>query len=165
MPGLAREAIERWVSSRRSVEPSTEPADPAGVFVTLRRSDLSLRGCIGSVVPTEPTLQRETVRSAVLAATRDPRFAPVELREIPHLRIEVSVLSPAEPVDTPELLDPRRYGVVVRDEVGRRGLLLPDIEGVDTVEHQIAIARAKADIPPGASVTLSRFAVDKWSDG
>lgn len=97
----------------------------------------------------------------MLAATRDPRFAPVRPEELDALRIEVSVLLPEEPVADPAELDPSVYGVIVRDREGRRGLLLPDIEGIDDPNEQVRIARRKAGIAPGEPVVLSRFKVLK----
>lgn len=135
-----------------------------GVFVTLRQRRGDLRGCVGSIAPAEATLRRETARSAVLAATRDPRFAPVCGEELRELSVEVSVLGAEEPVPGPEALDPARFGVIVRDEAGRRGLLLPSVAGIDDAQTQIAIARRKAAIAKGAEVKLFRFTVDKWSD-
>lgn len=106
----------------------------------------------------------ETARSAVLAATRDPRFPPVSTPELEALSIEVSVLGPEEPIAGPAELDPRRYGVVVRDGNGRQGLLLPDIPGIEEAATQVELARRKAGIEPDAVVRLSRFEVRKWDD-
>lgn len=149
----------------RSTYEPTEPAAPAAaVFVTLRDAAGDLRGCIGTLAPTAPDVSLETARSAVLAATRDPRFPPVELSELPALQVEVSVLFPEEPVNDLSQLDPRRYGVVVRDASGRRGLLLPEVPGVDDAATQVEIARRKAGIAPGANTTLSRFEVAKFTE-
>ena len=106
----------------------------------------------------------ETARSAVLAATRDPRFQPVSADELRGLRIEVSVLMECEPVSSLADLDPARWGVVVADEGGRRGLLLPEVPGVESVAAQVEIARRKAGVAEGAPVTLWRFGVKKFSD-
>ena len=94
------------------------------------------------------------------AASRDPRFSPVRFREFPYLDINVDVLSAPEPIDSEAELDPKRYGVIV-ESGRRRGLLLPDLEGVDTVEDQIAIARQKAGIDPDEPVKLRRFTVTR----
>ncbi|HEX2987361.1 MAG TPA: AMMECR1 domain-containing protein [Chloroflexota bacterium] len=103
------------------------------------------------------------MRSAVAAATRDPRFQPVCARELPLLHYSVDILSNPEPVEELGQLDPKRYGVIV--ECGSRGgLLLPDLEGVSTVEMQVEIARRKAGIPSGAEVTLRRFTVRRVSE-
>ncbi len=142
-----------------------EPTLPSsGVFVTLRDRGGKLRGCVGSIEPKRPDLVAETARSAVLAATRDPRFAPVTKAELDELSIEVSVLAPAERIRDLDELDPARYGVVVRDDAGRQGLLLPDVPGIDSPALQVDIARRKAGIPSGAPVTLSRFEVFKYRE-
>jgi AMMECR1 domain-containing protein len=126
--------------------------------------DGALRGCVGSVVASQADVVTETARSAVLAATRDPRFPPVSTPELSALLIEVSVLGPEQPVTGPSELDPHRYGVIVRDATGRQGLLLPGIPGIDEASAQVDIARRKAGIDPGVAVQLSRFEVRKWDD-
>lgn len=161
LPALARRAIALYLESGHWLEARRAGAPAAGVFVTLRNADGSLRGCIGSIAPAEPDVFAETARSAVLAATRDPRFPPVRPEELASLSIEVSVLAPDEPVEGLGDLDPKRYGVIVRDRLGRRGLLLPDIEGVDDPSTQVAIARQKAGISANEPVLLSRFRVTK----
>lgn len=163
LPRVAREAIHAHLSGERLVVGRPD-APPAPVFVTLRNPDGSLRGCIGSLVAAERDVAQETARSAILAATRDPRFAAVEPAELPALHIEVSVLMPAEPVSGIDELDPARYGVVVTDRLGRRGLLLPDIPGVVDAALQVEIARRKAGIEPGTPVTLRRFEVKKFEE-
>jgi AmmeMemoRadiSam system protein A len=135
------------------------------VFVTLRRLDGSLRGCVGTTEPASASVSAETARSAVLAASRDPRFPPVAEAEVSSLRIEVSVLGASEAVSSPGELDPQRYGVIVHERsTGRRGLLLPAIDGVVDVHTQLAIARKKAGLGPDAVVELSRFEVWKFSE-
>jgi AmmeMemoRadiSam system protein A len=164
LPGIARLAIANFLQDNARLDLGRPGAPRAPVFVTLRSLDGALRGCIGSLVAMEPDVAAETARSAVLAATRDPRFPPVRSDELGKLQIEVSVLLPDEPVTNFEELDPQRYGVVVRDERGRQGLLLPEVPGVDTAELQVQIARRKAGIEPDASVTLRRFEVVKFSE-
>lgn len=160
---LAREAVERYLRTGELLEPGNVlPAlrRPGGVFVTLRARG-QLRGCIGTLFPTRPDLAREIVANAVAAATQDPRFLPVRLDELPALRYEVDVVGPLERVSTEAALDPRVYGVVVAAE-SRRGVLLPDLEGVDTVAQQLAIARRKAGLPPDSPVSVYRFRVDRF---
>lgn len=132
-------------------------SDRAGVFVSLHKHD-RLRGCIGTIAPTTGSIAEEIVRNAVCAATEDPRFDPVAADELEWLNISVDVLGKAEPVSGPEELDVKRYGVIVSSGY-RRGLLLPDLDGVDTVEEQIAIARRKAGIREKEPVKLERFEV------
>lgn len=162
LPEVARAAILAWL---RGDEPPSWPHAPAlPVFVTLRSQDGELRGCIGSLAATEPDLASETARSAVLAASQDPRFPPLEHHELSSITIEVSVLLPEEPVRHLGELDPRVYGVVVRGQRGRRGLLLPDIPGVEDPTTQVAIARRKAGIGAEETVSLTRFRVRKWTE-
>jgi AmmeMemoRadiSam system protein A len=164
---LARAAIERYVRDGKMLRPADAPAriegEPAGVFVTIHtRSTGELRGCIGTIEPTRASLVEETIGNAIAAATRDPRFPPIGPRELADLDIDVSVLFPPEPIDSTAQLDPRRYGVIVQ-RGRRRGLLLPDIPGVDDVETQVAIARQKAWLGPDEPVDLFRFRVEKYT--
>ncbi|MDP2660144.1 MAG: AmmeMemoRadiSam system protein A, partial [Dehalococcoidia bacterium] len=119
-------------------------------------------GCIGTIEPCCPSLAEEAIANAISSATRDPRFLPVEERELEELAYSVDVLSPPEPIDGLHQLDPRRYGVVV-ERGYRRGLLLPDLDGVDTPEQQVEIARRKAGILPDAAVHLYRFQVQRFT--
>ncbi len=134
------------------------------VFVTLRTANGALRGCVGSLTAVEVNVVHETARSAVLAATRDPRFPPVSGVELKELSIEVSVLFPEQRVQGVAELDPGKYGVVVRDRHGRRGLLLPDVPGVGSPTEQVAIARRKAGIPDAEPIELGRFEIRKFRD-
>jgi AmmeMemoRadiSam system protein A len=136
----------------------------AGTFVSLHDGRGQLRGCIGTFVPAHENVALEVVHNAISAATRDPRFPPVRVRELSDLDVKVDVLSTPEPVSGPQELDPRRYGVIVQAEQGwRRGLLLPDLEGIDTVEEQIRICRYKAGIGPEEAVRLLRFEVERYT--
>ena len=163
LPVLAREVVETFVrtgSQMKSPEnPSGLLAERAACFVSIKTKDGDLRGCIGTIEPSCDTLAEELIANAISAATRDPRFMPVSANELPHLRYSVDILSAPEPATFAEL-DSSVYGVIVEDEEGlRRGLLLPDIEGVDTVSRQVEIASRKAGISPGTPVKLSRFRV------
>ena len=162
---LAKDAVELYVRESRVFELMEDLMTPdlkqqAGVFVCLKIRG-ELRGCIGTFQPTEPTIAQETVRNAISAATSDPRFPRVRDDELVGIEYSVDVLSPPERVEDAGKLDPRRYGVIVRSGA-RRGLLLPDLEGVDTVEYQISIAMQKAGIQPGTPVELSRFEVKRY---
>ena len=162
---VARESIAAEIASR-AWQPPALPAPYAdvrrAVFVTLREANGALRGCIGRTEPAFPTLAAEIADCAVSAATRDPRFAPVSAAELPTLVLEISLLEPPEPVRDRNELDARVYGVVVGSG-HRRGVLLPDIDGVDTPAQQIAIALRKAGIPADAPYELQRFRVRKVS--
>jgi AmmeMemoRadiSam system protein A len=165
---LAKDTIETYVRDRRIIdlpqELTPEMQGRAGAFVTLHDSHDNLRGCIGTIEPREPNLAQEVIHNAISAATNDPRFLPVRPDELGDLTIKVDVLTQPEPIDGPDELDPRRYGVIVQSARDfRRGLLLPDLEGVDTVEYQIEIARRKAGIGPQEPVKLYRFEVKRYT--
>ena len=166
---LARQAIETYVREGKVID-AGEPLAVggercAGTFVSLHDANGQLRGCIGTFVPSHSTLALEIIHNAIAAATRDPRFSPLRQRELADLNVKVDVLSTPVPVDGPADLDPRRYGVIVLASRGghRRGLLLPDLEGVDTVEEQIRICRLKAGIGPNEPVKLQRFEVERYT--
>lgn len=156
---LAREAIRLYLSTGDVLEPpepiAPDLAHPSGVFVTLKREG-DLRGCVGTIRATQATAAHEVVRSAIGAATRDPRFNPVSVAELADLEIHVQLLDPPEPVDGPDDLDPLRYGLIVRSG-DRQGLLLPGLDGLRTPEEQIGAACQKAGISPYAPLELFRF--------
>jgi AmmeMemoRadiSam system protein A len=159
---LARRTIETYVRDGRVFEPPPAAgllAERHGAFVSLHRQG-DLRGCIGTIMPTQSTLAQEIVRNAIQAATCDPRFNALRPDELADLEISVDVLGEPEPA-TPEDLDPREYGVIVSAD-RRQGLLLPDLDGVDTVEEQVSIAKRKAGIAPGEGVSLQRFRVERY---
>ncbi len=161
LTGVAREAIGAWLDGR---EP--EPAPPLGleaaVFVTLRDQAGNLRGCIGSLAPVTPDVAAETQRSAVLAASRDPRFPPLTRSEFLQLEVEVSVLGQPEAVVSAAELNPKVYGVLVRGAGGRRGVLLPEVPGVEDVATQVRVARQKAGLGPDEPIEVQRFGVEKY---
>ena len=167
LPKLAREAVEAFTRHHIEIEPKGRLSElltvPAPCFVSLKTRDGDLRGCIGTIEAMRPTLAEEIVTNAIHAATRDPRFAEVTEDELANLRYSVDVLMPPEPT-VMEDLDPLVFGVIVEDNEGRRGLLLPDIPGVESAEQQIAIAARKAGIRPGAPVQLSRFKVQRFRE-
>jgi MEMO1 family protein len=156
---LGRRAIDTYLRTRRLIDaPNPVPANlqaPSAVFVTLRKHG-ELRGCVGSVRPTEPTAAHELIRYAVASAVRDPRFDPVRLDEVDDLTIKVQLLDPAEPVTDVAALDPQIYGIIVR-RGDRQALLLPGIDGIDTPEKQITAACDKAGIDRRAPLKLERF--------
>lgn len=163
---LARKAVESYVREKRTPKPPEELVPEmqgrAGTFVSLHDSQGNLRGCIGTIEPQQPTVAQEVIQNAISAATRDPRFPPVQPEELEGLDIKVDILTEPEPIDSKDQLDPRRYGVIV-ESGWRRGLLLPDLEGVDTVEYQVDIAMRKAGIRPGEPMQLYRFEVKRYT--
>ena len=132
----------------------------AACFVSIKRNDGSLRGCIGTLAPTRPSLFLEILANAVSAATQDPRFSPMTLAELDDAVFSVDVLSDPEPVTDARELDPAIFGVIV-SKGGRRGVLLPDLEGVDDVGTQLAIAAQKAGIRDLDGASLERFRVTR----
>ena len=129
----------------------------AGAFVSIKE-DGQLRGCIGTIQAVRSSLAEEIIDNAISASSRDPRFPAVEPEELDRLVISVDVLGETEPVASPDELDVKRYGVIV-SKGHKRGLLLPNLEGVDTVEEQIDIAKRKAGISRDEEVRLERFEV------
>ena len=160
---LARKAVERYVGQGKIFRPrklTAEMKKRAGVFVSIHKHG-DLRGCIGTFVPTRRNVAEEVVINAISSAMQDPRFMPVEPSELDDLEYKVDILTEPEPVPSSDQLDPKKYGVIV--ECGyRRGLLLPDLPGVDKVEEQIEICRAKAGISAGEPVRLYRFQVKRF---
>ena len=159
---LARATIETYIRTGEIINlPESLPQEmylqKAGVFVSIKKEG-SLRGCIGTLAATCSSVAEEIIHNAVSASTKDPRFAPVEAAELDRLTISVDVLGEMEKIDSPAMLDVKRYGVVVTKGY-RRGLLLPNLDGVDTVEEQIAIAKRKAGIGEREAVSLERFEV------
>jgi AmmeMemoRadiSam system protein A len=168
VPALARLAVETYVSSGAQASAPADVAQalstPGACFVSIKTLAGDLRGCIGTIEPAKKSLAEEVITNAISAATRDPRFSPVSTDELPNLVYSVDLLWPAEPANL-EDLDPAVYGVIVEDEAGyARGLLLPDIKGVDTVARQVEIAANKAGISPGTPLKLSRFRVDRFRE-
>ncbi len=162
---LAREAVEEYVQEGCVINaPGDLPAflleESGAAFICLKKDGL-LRGCIGTTAATEPNLAGEIIKNAVHAATRDPRFPPVEPDELADLCYTVDILEKPERISDESLLDPREYGVIVESGL-RRGLLLPDIEGVDQVKQQVEIAKQKAGIAPNEEVKLYRFKVARY---
>ncbi len=161
---LAWEAIRAYIERDEIIAPPAEiPPDltgTGGTFVSIKKGG-ELRGCIGTVEAVRPNRAEETIRNAIHAATMDPRFPPVEVSELESLEVSVDVLCDPEPVSDPTLLDPARYGIIVKAGE-RRALLLPNIEGVDTPEKQVALARRKAGIAPDEAVELARFETKRY---
>lgn len=163
---IARQTIEAFIKKGYRL-PVAEADAPealletrAGAFVSLHKFG-DLRGCIGTIAATTGSLVEEIIQNAISAATGDPRFEPVTASELPHLVINVDVLNPPEPIEDKAALDPKRYGVIVERGM-RRGLLLPDLEGVDTVDQQLNIACRKAGIDPEEYFRMERFTVTRY---
>lgn len=159
---LARNAVEAYVRGRKVLEvpknlPKEMYTEQAGAFVSIKENG-ALRGCIGTIQATQTCIAEEIIGNAISASSRDYRFSPIEEGELDKLTISVDILGPREPIDSADELDVLRYGVIVT-KGNKRGLLLPNLEGVDTVEEQIAIAKRKAGIGISEKVALERFEV------
>lgn len=164
---LAIDAIAAYVRDFRFITPPESLFEGfpglrrrAGAFVSLKKQG-ELRGCIGTIEPVRDTLAVEIIENAISAASKDPRFRPVEEDELAVLRVSVDILSAPERVAGPGDLDVRRYGVIVRAG-GKRGLLLPDIEGIASVDEQLSVARKKGGIGESEHVELYRFVVERY---
>jgi AmmeMemoRadiSam system protein A len=161
---IAKKSVEAYVREGRIIKPSKpvlpEMAVKAGVFVSLKKHG-QLRGCLGTFMPLCESIEAETIINAISAATKDPRFPPVEEDELEDLAYSVDVLSSPEKIMDLAELDPGKYGIIVVSGY-RRGLLLPDLEGVDTVEEQLRIAKMKADILSHEEVEIYRFEVKRY---
>ena len=159
---LARKTIETWVKEEKKLKlPKELPEEmlnnKAGTFVSLHKDGM-LRGCIGTMFPTTGCIGQEIINNAISACSRDPRFSEVSERELDYLDISVDVLSESVKVKSKDELDVRKYGIIVSDGY-RQGVLLPDLDGVDSVDQQIAIARRKAGIDEDEEITIEKFEV------
>ena len=160
---LARLSLETYVRTGSRLErlpdglPDELTRRAAGAFVSLHIGG-RLRGCIGTIAPTRANVAQEIVQNAVSAGTRDPRFPPVHPEELDELEYSVDVLGEPEPVNSLDQLNPKRYGVIVSCGM-RRGLLLPALDGVDTVAQQVDIARQKGGIRAEEPYQIERFEV------
>jgi AmmeMemoRadiSam system protein A len=166
---LAREAIKHFFKTKEVLVPPKNLPEAmkktkAGVFVSLHtKSNHSLRGCIGTWQPTGNNIAEEICQNALSAAFEDPRFPPLSEKELDDLEIKVDVLSESEQIEDKTALNPKKYGLIVSNQNGRQGLLLPDI-GIDSVEEQIAICCQKGGINPQTDrLTFLRFTVKRHS--
>lgn len=164
---LAIDAITAYVCDFHVISPEANLLDRfpllrrrAGAFVSLKKHG-DLRGCIGTIEPARDTLAAEIIENAISASTKDPRFRPVAEEELPELKVSVDILASPQRVTGPHELDVRRYGLIVTCGA-RRGLLLPDIEGIASVEEQVAVARKKGGIGEREPVELYRFEVERY---
>ena len=159
---LARASAEYFVKNRKIMDvPDWVPDEllnsKAGAFVSIHKFG-ALRGCIGTILSTKSNLAQEIIYNAVSAVSEDYRFDPVEESELKWLDINVDVLGEPEKIKSQDQLDVKKYGVIVQSG-SKRGLLLPDLDGVDTVEQQVSIAMRKGGISPGSKIDLFRFQV------
>lgn len=173
---LAKDVIEDFIKNNKVLEisknlPKEMLEQRAGVFVSIHKKSQSkeiegeLRGCIGTILPTKSCIAEEIIDNAISACSRDYRFDPIKVDELDNIEISVDVLGEPEPIEGLASLDPKKYGVIVKSQSGSRtGLLLPDLEDVDSPEIQVAIARQKAGINPSEPVYLYRFEVTRYKE-
>lgn len=162
---LAQETLEAYVKDGRKIGvPGWVPEDflstRAGVFVSLKKGG-RLRGCIGTISPVRKSMAEEIIENAISAGMQDPRFEPVTAGELSRLVYSVDVLGKPESIDSIDDLNVKKYGVIVTSGF-KRGLLLPDLEGVDTPEEQVSIALQKAGISPYEDYSMERFKVERF---
>ena len=163
---LAVQAVHHFLSKGKSLPcPSPVPDgmnDQLGTFVSIKKkTNRELRGCMGTVIPNQDNLAKEIIHNAVNAATRDPRFKPIKIEELDQLLFSVDVLTPLEPIENPAQLNPKQYGLSIKHGE-RQSILLPDLEGIDTVQRQIDLCLKKGAIPKDASFKMYRFEVERY---
>lgn len=166
---LAKNAVKNYLETGQIIEPpkglpENFYKEKSGVFVTIENHG-ELHGCIGTYLPTKENIAQEIISNAIAAATQDYRFTPITLNELANLDFSVSLLSEPELVDGFDKMDAKKYGMIVKciDSPYKCGLLLPDLEGIDTPEQQFSICCAKGGINPEEEpVALFRFKVGKY---
>lgn len=166
---LARETVETYIKERKipKAPRSLQNVEikKAGAFVSIKALNKDLRGCIGTIMATKNTLIEEIMQNAISAATTDPRFSPIQRSELTNLVYSVDVLHPFVLIDSILELDPQKYGIIAVSKVsGKQALLLPMLEGVDTVDEQIDICRKKAGMPASDDLTIYKFKVNRYSE-
>jgi AmmeMemoRadiSam system protein A len=160
---LAKDTVDAYIKTGKIIKPQNltrEMQESAGVFVSIHKHG-ELRGCIGTFEATRDNVAEEIVHNAISSATQDPRFHRVVKNELDDLDYNVDILTPPKPVKDKTQLDARKYGIIIQSGY-RRGLLLPDLEGVDTVEQQIEICRLKAGISPEEPINIYSFEVRRY---
>lgn len=161
---LAKETIRSYITKKVTPKLPNDILekfpDKRGVFVSIKKHG-RLRGCIGTIEPTKDNVAEEVIHNAISASTDDPRFPSIAPDELDDLTISVDVLSPLEKVTEPSQLDPKKYGISVSRAL-KRGVLLPDLEGINTVEEQLRIAKSKGGIEPDEEIEIQRFEVKRY---
>ena len=163
---LAVQAVHHFLSEGKPMPcPSPVPDgmnDQSGAFVSIKKKiSYELRGCIGTVTPNQNNLAEEIIQNAVNAATRDPRFKPITIEELDQLLFSVDVLTPLEPINRLEQLNPRQYGLSIKYKE-HHGILLPDLEGIDSVQRQIELCLQKGKIRRNEPYQMYRFEVNRY---
>lgn len=165
---LAKETVENYIRNGKVITPVKDLPEEffqrkAGVFVTIMEGK-ELRGCIGTYLPTQDNIAQEIIQNAVAAATEDYRFSPIDETDLNSLSYSVYILGEPVAVKDKSELNPRKFGIIIKS-AGKSGLLLPDLEGIDTVEQQISIACQKGDINPEEErITIYKFTAEKYEE-
>ncbi len=165
---LARQAIENYIKEGKMASLPTDLPEEflsrkAGAFVTVMKNG-QLRGCIGTYSSTKENIAQEIIHNAIATATEDYRFSPIQEEELPYLSYTVYILNEPEPIKDAKALDPKKFGIIVKTKQ-KSGLLLPDLEGVDTIEKQISIACQKGGIDPAKEkLIIYRFTTEKHGE-
>jgi AmmeMemoRadiSam system protein A len=160
---LAKKAVENYIKNGKKISASKNFEDKkAGVFVSIHTISGNLRGCVGTILPTKDNLAQEIISNAIAAATRDNRFEKVSKEELSDLKYKVDILTEPEPINSSSALEPKRYGVIVKTEDGRCGVLLPDLPDIDNPEIQVGIVCEKAGIRSNEKKYLYRFEVKRF---
>lgn len=164
---LARKTVENYVANKVKLNPEEYKitgldVEEAGVFVSIKLKNGDLRGCIGTILPTKPTVEQEVIANAISASTQDPRFNPITPNELDNLVFSVDVMQKPEQITDVKELDCQKYGIIIKTDDGRQALLLPALEGVDTVEQQISITRRKGGIGMTEPIHIFRFRADRY---
>lgn len=164
---LAKQAVETYIKTGKVIKPSKDLpkemiSQKAGTFVTLMKGK-KLRGCIGTYQATKPNIATEIISNAIAAATKDFRFPPLSQDELEQISYSVYILETPTEIKSLDELDPKKYGILIRSDTGKSGLLLPDLDGIDTVAQQLNAVCHKCGIIPGKEqVTICRFKVQKY---
>jgi MEMO1 family protein len=166
---LAKQTIETFIKTGKIISlPEDLPKEMltrrAGVFVSLHLKNGSLRGCIGTFAPAKKNIALEIIANALSSATQDPRFPPVSKEELSKLTYSVDILSTSKTVSKDKLSDPKKYGLIISSQDGRKGLLLPNLPGIKTIEEQIKICRVKAGVNPWEPINYHTFTVERHSE-
>lgn len=168
---LAKLAVENYINENKIIEPPKDLPkemlkEKAGTFVTIEKNG-ELRGCIGTYLPTKENIAREIIQNAVAAATEDYRFGQIKKEELSSLSYTVYLLDQPELVKDIKELNPKKYGIIIRTvgQLAKSALLLPDLEGVNTIEEQLGITCQKGDIDPAKEkLIIYRFTVKKYEE-
>lgn len=166
-PALARKTVENYIRTGQKLNPDEYKVtgvdvEQAGSFVSIKLKNGDLRGCIGTIFPTQRNVETEIVNNAVSASTQDPRFNPIGADELDNLVFSVDIMQQPEQINNISELDPQKYGIIVKSDSGRQALLLPALEGIDTIETQISVTKRKAGIPMQEPVHIFRFRADRY---